>query len=129
MKIFIKHKLREFLNYNELKNIENNLDGLFSDVNVDINFSDHFIDRVNDPRNSKTIEPEELENLFVKSHRKHKEYIKNIPIGDERVVKDTETSINIPIVATGKTKDKKTITAKTIMRKPNFSSTTPFLKV
>jgi hypothetical protein len=129
MKPFIKIKLREFLSYGELKNVENNLDDLFADVNVDINFSDHFIDRVNDPRNGKEIEPQELENLFVKSHDKHKDYIKNIPLGGERVVKDVQSNINIPIVATDKTKKTKVITAKTIMRKPNFLSSTQFLKV
>jgi hypothetical protein len=129
MKPFIKIKLREFLSYGELKNVENQLDDLFSDVNVDINFSDHFIDRVNDPRNGKEIEPQELENLFVKSHDKYKDYIKNIPLGGERVVKDVQSNINIPIVATDKTKKTKVITAKTIMRKPNFLSSTQFLKV
>jgi len=129
MKGFIKHKLKEYLTYGDLKNVERNADQIFSDVNVDIDFSKHFIDRANDERNGKEIEKDELNTLFVKAHDKYKDHIKNMPIGSEKVVKDTQTAINIPIVAADTSIDKKVVVAKTIMRKPNFMSNTPILKV
>ena len=64
MKKLIKQKLLEYLTQSELKSVEQNADNLFSDVNIDFDFTNHFIDRVNDPRNGKEIEPEELNNLF-----------------------------------------------------------------
>lgn len=129
MKKLIKQKLLEYLTQSELKSVEQNADNLFSDVNIDFDFTNHFIDRVNDPRNGKEIEPEELNNLFYKTHEKFGSYIKNMPLGDEKVIKDKQTAINIPIVSADKINDKKIIKAKTIMRKPNFVSSTPFIKV
>ena len=52
-----------------------------------------------------------------------------MPLGDEKVIKDKQTAINIPIVSADKINDKKIIKAKIIMRKPNFVSSTPFIKV
>ena len=125
----IRNILTEYVSMRDLENVEKLADSIFSDVNVDIDFSDHFIDRVNDPRNGKEIEPKELDDLFIKARKKYGEYIKNMPIDSEKVVKDTQSSINIPMVAVGKKKQDKIVRAKTIMRKKDFLSNTPILKV
>ena len=125
----VRKILSEHMSFKDLKSVDNYADELFSDVGVDIDFSDHFVDRLNDPRNGKDIEPAELNSLFLKAHNKYKEYIKNMPLDSEKVVKDTQTAINIPMVAVDKTKSGKVVRAKTIMRKKDFLSQTPILKV
>jgi len=52
-----------------------------------------------------------------------------MPLDSEKVVKDMQTVINIPMVAVDKTKAGKTVRAKTVMRKKDFMSHTPILKV
>jgi hypothetical protein len=125
----IRQTLLEYVTSRDLKAVEDNADALFSDVGVDIDFSDHFIDRVNDPRNGKEIEPVELNSLFVKTRNKYGDYIKNMPLDSEKVIKDVQTDINIPLVAADKTKAGKIVRAKTIMRKKDFLSKIPILKV
>jgi len=117
----VRKILSEHMSFKDLKSVDNYADELFSDVGVDIDFSDHFVDRLNDPA--------ELNSLFLKAHNKYKEYIKNMPLDSEKVVKDTQTAINIPMVAVDKTKSGKVVRAKTIMRKKDFLSQTPILKV
>lgn len=125
----IRRILSEYLTPSDLETIEHNADEIFSDVGVDIDFSSHFLDRANDPRNGKEVEPEELNNLFVKTKNKYGTYLKNMPRDSERVVNDTKTALNVPIIAVDKTPSKNTIRAKTIIRKKDFTTSNPKLKV
>ena len=40
-------------------------------LNIDVEFTKHFMDRVNDARNKTPITPAELTRLFKQSYRKH----------------------------------------------------------
>ena len=51
---------------NQLDTLEGVLDKVFSKVGIDVEFTRHFIDRVNDTRNIKPISIKELAMLFKK---------------------------------------------------------------
>ena len=64
--IKLKHLLNEIVTQSDLNNVESYLDRLFAAVGIDIEFSSHFVARVNDIRNRKQISVDELEDLFIK---------------------------------------------------------------
>ena len=85
----------------------------------DIEFTNHFFDRVNDPRNGKEITDAELTGFFKRLARHKKEFTDFINKYKEIVVTDSRSNINIPFV-----KSANKIIAKTIMRKDDFKSYT-----
>jgi predicted nucleotidyltransferase len=89
---------------------------------IDVEFTNHFFDRLNDPRNIKPISAAELVGFFKRLSRNKKELISFLSKYKEIVAKDTQTNINIPLV-----NDVNKIIAKTIMRKPDFQTSNPVL--
>lgn len=87
----------------------------------DIKFSDHFFDRVNDPR-SEGIEPEELLGFFERLSKYKQKFIDFLKKYKNVVATDSKTKLNIPFIGVAN----KAI-AKTIMRKNNFTSSDPKL--
>ncbi len=88
----------------------------------DIEFTKHFFDRVNDPRNGKPISDAELTGFFKRLSRiknKFKEFLEKYK---EIVVRDKRYDINIPFV-----KQANQAIAKTVMRKDDFKSSDPIL--
>ncbi len=113
--------LKEFISRNELKDIERFIDRIFKVLNIDIVFTNHFYERLNDLRNGKDIESVELINLFKKFFQRYKDKISLLPLEQEAIIKDIESNLNLPFLLSY---DKKTgeldFIAKTIMRKNNF---------
>ena len=73
-KRFCRHDIlfiNEDITQTQLNQIETYADRLFKAVNIDINFTRHFIDRVNDKRNQKPINTAELTRLFKQTYKKH----------------------------------------------------------
>jgi len=106
----------------EVEFIEDEADSeMQPEIDIDLS-SNHFFDRLNDPRNYPDIEPYEVENFFDKLADKKDEFIKFLQKYKEVVAKDRETNINIPFM-----KIANKAIAKTIMRKKNFLSSTPIL--
>ena len=69
--------LNENITQKQLNAIESYADRLFRAVDIDVEFTRHFIDRVNDSRNKKQITQSELIRLFNKliksmENRSHK---------------------------------------------------------
>lgn len=126
----VRSILKEYITNSDLKSVDSFADSLFSDVGIDVAFTKHFMDRVNDLRNGKDITPEELKNLFKKEYEKYGETISKLPIGSERVMTDLDTNINIPFALSWdrKSPDMNLVT-KTVMRKKDFKSTVPKLPV
>lgn len=118
-------ELLEFIDSRQLKNIERDIDAKWNPHGIDVDFTGHFLDRVNDPRNGKDIEPEEISSLFHKELNTYKNTISKMK-NDEVVFVDTDTDINSPVavstVPKGDAKPEKRIIAKTVMRKKNFST-------
>lgn len=126
----IKETLNEFISRKDLGDVENYADGIFSDVGIDVEFTKHFLDRVNDPRNGTEITPEELMSLYKKAHDKYGNNLSHLKTGSERVVNDVQTDINVPVVLNKRGKEAEMVNM-TVMRKKNFltAPNSPKLKV
>ena len=91
---------------------------------LDIDFSRHFFDRLNDPRNIKPITQAELIGFFKRLSRKKNDLINFLDQYKQIVTTDNRTNINIPLVQMAN----KAI-AKTIMRKKDFYTGDPKLEL
>jgi len=114
----------------DLKTIEVYADKLFKAVGIDVNFTRHFLDRVNDARNVKQITPDELTDLFRKSYEKYGKKISKLGPDAEAVLNDMRTNINMPFVLNwDRNSQELDLVAKTVMRKKNFMTQNQKLSV
>lgn len=114
----------------DLTNLEKYADMLFNKLNIDVEFTRHFIERVNDKRNKKQITFSELADLFRKSFRKHGQQIAKFPEGAEAVLNDMATDINLPFAIVWDSRNNELdLVTKTVMRKKNFKTTSRKLRV
>ena len=106
----------------QLDTIERFADKLWAKVGLDIEFTRHFLDRVNDARNKKQITGGEIQRLFKQSFRRHGKKISALGKGAEAVIKDMETDINMPFVLQLDKNGEVDLIAKTVMRKKDFKT-------
>lgn len=118
----------KFITKSDLNQIEKYADKLFAKVGIDVEFTRHFLDRVNDERNKKQITSAELTRLFKQTFSKHGKKIPSMGPDAEAVIKDMKTDINMPFVLNYKNGELELV-AKTIMRKKNFKTPNPELAV
>lgn len=115
-----------------LKKFEVFINRMFDKFGIDFEFTKHFRDRMSDERNDPCIDMQELANLIKKLYAE-KAKGKNIfktHKNAEAVVKDLQTDLNMPIaVEYDSKKDEMNVVAKTIMRKKNFRTPNPVIKV
>jgi hypothetical protein len=129
MKTF-KVYLEESITRKILNDIEKFLDGVFKSVKIDIEFTKHFFERVNNKRNKKSITREELINLYMAEFEKYKDEFIKYKDNFEAVLNDISTDINIPFVLKwNKKTDMVELVAKTIMRKKDFKTSNKKYKV
>ncbi len=102
--------------------IERFADKLWAKVGLDVEFTRHFLDRVNDARNKKQITGGEIQRLFKQSFRKHGKKIAALGKGAEAVIKDMQTDVNMPFVLQLDKNGELDLVAKTVMRKKNFKT-------
>jgi hypothetical protein len=118
---FKKEQLVEEVSQSQLKDLEKYLDQLFKILNVDVSFTKHFLDRVNDSRNGKPITVDELQLLFKKTIQKYGKKIPALGPDAEAVLNDMKTQINLPFVLKwDRDSEELDLVAKTVMRKKNF---------
>jgi hypothetical protein len=118
---FEKEQLVEEVSQSQLKELEKYLDQLFKILNVDVSFTKHFLDRVNDSRNGKPITVDELQLLFKKTIQKYGKKIPALGPDAEAVLNDMQTQINLPfILKWDRDSEELDLVAKTVMRKKNF---------
>ena len=118
----------KFITKSDLDQVEKYADKLFAKVGIDVEFTRHFLDRVNDERNKKQITSAELTRLFKQTFSKHGKKIPSMGPDAEAVIKDMKTDINMPFVLNFKNGELELV-AKTIMRKKNFKTPNPELAV
>jgi len=118
--------IKEEITKPQLDSIEKYADGLFNKLGIDIEFTRHFLDRVNDERNVKPISVPELVGMFKRLHRKHGKPLSKVDDDFNAVVKDFNSNINIPF-AINVTDDDIEMYAKTVMRKKDFKTSTPVI--
>jgi len=123
--------LSEQITRSQLKSIERYADKLFKACNIDVNLSKkHFFDRLNDRRNKKPITGNELRRLFKSTFNKHVGKIDKMNADAQAVIKSMRSDINVPfILKRDKANREFDLVAKTIMRKKNFRTRDPVLKV
>lgn len=108
----------------ELDELEKYLDQLYAKHGLDIEFTRHFLDRVNDQRNKKQITTGELFKMFGKAQRDYGSDFSTIRNSEQGVIHDRETDLNGPFVIDFDRRKKQwTLFAKTVMRKSNFKTT------
>ena len=105
----------------DLDQVEKYADKLFAAVGIDVEFTRHFMDRVNDARNMKQITSSELVRLFKQSYKKYGKKIAKMSDDANAVINDMKTDINMPFVLNHK-KGEIELVAKTVMRKKNFTT-------
>jgi hypothetical protein len=112
--------LEEKVSQSQINDLERFADKLLAKYKIDIEFTKHFVDRVNDARNNPEIKIAELQKFFKKIHKAKGNKIKTV--GDmQAVLKDVERDLNIPAVLQDKGDDFE-VRFKTIMRKKNFKT-------
>jgi len=114
------------LSKNDLNGVEKYADRLYAAAGIDVEFTRHFLDRVNDARNKKQITVAELIRMFKQSYKKFGKKIAKLGPDAEAVLNDMQTDINMPFVLKWDGKELDLI-AKTVMRKPNFATSNPKL--
>ena len=110
----------------DLDQLEKYADRLFGAVGIDVEFTRHFLDRVNDERNKKQITTAELTRLFKQSYKKFGKKIAQLGPDAEAVINDMKTDVNMPFALNLKGGELELV-AKTIMRKKNFQTRNPKL--
>ncbi len=114
--------LERFVTKSDLNQIEKYADKIFAKVGIDVEFTRHFVDRVNDERNKRQISPAELVRIFNKTYQKHGKTIARLGPDAEAVMKDMKTDINMPFVLNLARNGMLELVAKTIMRKKDFKT-------
>jgi len=110
----------------DLNALEAYADKLFAKVGIDVEFTRHFLDRVNDERNLKQISMAELTRLFKQEFKRWGKKIAQLGPGAEAVMKDMRTDINMPFVLVwDRNNQELDLVAKTVMRKDNFRTSNP----
>ena len=122
--------LTENLDRDDLRELERYADSLFAKLGLDVVFTRHFKERLNDARSGKPITYRELENLFLKAYLKAGQQISKLPTDTEAVLRDTVSNLNAPFKIQGSPDDTENdMIMKTIMKKPNFMSSNPEILV
>lgn len=121
-----KRFLKETVSQSELNDIEKFADRLLNKFDVDIEFTKHFADRMNDKRNKPAITGDELKSLFQKMADNKGKRIKK-HANSEAILKDIQSDLNLPVVVNWKNGEFEVVN-KTIMRKKAFKSPDPQIK-
>jgi hypothetical protein len=111
-----------------LDKLESYLDQMFASLGIDVEFTRHFLDRVNDERNKQQITLKELAILFKDAYTKYGKRIAQMGPDSEAVIKDMRNDVNLPFVLNwDNTNQELDLVAKTVMRKKNFHTPDPEL--
>jgi len=121
--IKLKDLINEDISMSQLNQVEKHLDKIWAKVGIDVEFTRHFHDRVNDARNGKPINTAELLRIYKQIYKRYGKPISQLSKGTEILLKDMSTDINVPVVLRWNGRELEMI-AKTVMRKKNFKTRT-----
>lgn len=117
-----KQYIQEEVTQQQINDLEKFADRLLAKFDIDVEFTRHFADRMNDERNKPSISIAELQKFFKKIAQEKGSNIKK-NADAEVVLKDIQTDLNLPVVIRyHKDKDEFEVVNKTIMRKKNFTT-------
>lgn len=115
-----------------MKAFEQFVDRMFKKFGIDFEFTKHFRERMSHERNDPCIDMKELASMIQKIYKKYQNGEKSLNkfVDAEAVIKDMQTDLNMPIaVEYDRKNDQIEVIAKTIMRKKNFRTPNPEIKV
>jgi len=115
-----------------MKAFEQFVDKMFDKFNIDFDFTKHFRERISDERNNPCISLKEIADTIKKIYNKYKSGEKTLSkyVDAEVVLKDLQNDLNMPIaVEYDRKNDEIEVVAKTIMRKKNFRTPNPEIKL
>jgi len=125
-----KEFITEDLSKSDLDAVERMADKLFAKVGIDVEFTRHFLDRVNDARNKKPISSGELVRIFKLTYKKHGSKISKLGKNAEAILHDINSHVNIPFILKWDPQNQEfDMISKTVMRKKDFKSDDPKLEV
>jgi hypothetical protein len=124
------NSINESVSSEQMDLIEDYADKLFGELGLDVEFSRHFKERLNDPRNDKPITAAELIGVFKRAYQKSGKKIAGMPPNAEAVLRDMRTDLNTPFVIEYDRKNGELdLVLKTIMRKKNFMTTNEIIPI
>lgn len=114
----------------QLDMLERYLDSLYAKNNMDFEFTRHFIDRVNDPRNGQPITFDELKKMFIDAQKRYGASFAKKHKGFQAAIRAVGSKLNAPFIIdihprTGHLD----LVTKTIMRKDHFHTPDPIYNV
>lgn len=118
----------DLITRSQIKTMEKVVDSLFKKFNIDFKFTNHFADRMSDPRNKPCISLEDLANFVKKIYAAVKKDQKTLHkhTDVEVVLKDLQQDLNIPAaIEYDRKSDELVVATKTVMRKKKFLSSSP----
>lgn len=117
------------VSWSALKSLESMLDAMFASAKLDIAFTKHFWERINGSRGyGGTVSVAEIQDAFNKTYRKYAQEIQKHPVNWKAVINDVSKNLNMPFVLDWD-RNKKSMIIQTAMKKPDFKSPDPKLKV
>lgn len=118
-------QLTEKVTQKDLDQVEKYADKLFAKVGIDVEFTKHFHQRINDTRNKKPITTSELIRIFKQTYKKYGKIIPSLGPDAQAVLKDMQNDINVPFVLNVDKDGMLDLVSKTIMRKKDFKTSNP----
>lgn len=115
-----------------MKAFEKFVDRMFEKFGIDFEFTKHFRERMSDSRNDPCIDMKELANIIQKIYKKKVAGSNPLSkhVDSEVVLKDLQSDLNMPIaIEYDRKNDELKVIAKTIIRKKNFRTPNPVVKV
>lgn len=119
--------LNERINQKQIVDLEKFADKLLNKYDIDVEFTRHFVERINDSRNDPDITIGELQKFFKKIAKNKGEKIKENK-WTQAVLKDITSDLNLPVVIEY-IGGEFVVTHKTVMRKKNFKTPNKIITV
>ena len=122
----VPETVEEKFTQSDVDGLEKFADRILKKYDIDVEFTRHFVDRLNDPRNKPEIKVAELQRFFKKIQKNKGKDIRQNP-DVEVVLKDLASDINLPVVINYKDGEFEVVN-KTVMRKKDFKTPDKVIK-
>jgi hypothetical protein len=122
----VPETVEEKFSQSDVDGLEKFADRILAKYGIDVEFTRHFVDRLNDPRNKPEIKVAELQRFFKKIQKNKGKDIRQNP-DVEVVLKDLASDINLPVVINYKDGEFEVVN-KTVMRKKDFKTPDKVIK-
>lgn len=113
--------LQENVATSDVQYVEKYLNALYAKIKLGFNFSNHFMERVNDSRNVPPINKQELLVFYGKLFEKHKDDLMKLRPEEEVLISNEQMQLHSPIVLKQGNRSN-FIRVKTIIRKKKYYS-------